>query len=666
MSVEEVQTSDKDKRSNSSKLGRTSPILSYFCVYNPSLGQSEENNKDQILYYTAKKVVPADVKLKQVGLAQALVNFTSAFSTSKPTQNVHTQKNRMVFLQPEPGFWMHMCVELGILRRQIKDAKGKEKLVTEYLDTQLNDQALEAILKIGYEQFKLLNGTFSSILYGEDLDVPSQPSRQRARSLMHAIEEFFSDWIWRWDFDRLDTMVFSAVFNAVPVQPVLRSNYLRIHDLDRAINEHFDRAIDHTLILDTKEGGLVYRSPSLDITDVRSLRKFICKRVERSIAHDEEIERQRLENIQLTAKKDKTFGLKSFTKSLSQTHILNYFTSSVKPEIPPASAPTSSASSTQSNQTVSAPNEISTDFASSADPDLTDTGPRHGKYLTGLTESVIIDMNGDEQTVSRIDIVRVYLSSRSALDEKGEDISPYHYKEKLTEYFLLIYKHKSDFVWSFMLPTFAPEAEDLVADQTFYPRLEEYMIEQQLDSITEDITKNMISVEEKCLDFGKHFKCFYYDNTTLNMKTTLVDKNGRVMARAIKNSKDGKLIGGIHMTNEMLLQLLELKDDFARLPRTNEIYTRSTSNYWIAGHRLYNKLTASKESTQQEEDECSPTVADTEEDGSCSSFESLEDSRADDYTEIYIVAAKKDTSLADVEDTLHKMTTSLLETMHLE
>lgn len=79
----------------------------------------------------------------------------STFSTSRPTENVHSQRNRLVFLQPEPGFWMHMCVELGIQRRQIKDAKGKEKLVTEYSDTELNDQALSALLCIGYEQFKV-------------------------------------------------------------------------------------------------------------------------------------------------------------------------------------------------------------------------------------------------------------------------------------------------------------------------------------------------------------------------------------------------------------------------------------------------------------------------------------------------------------------------------
>jgi hypothetical protein len=78
-------------------LGRTSPMLSYFCVYNPNLGgRSDENNKEQILYYTAKKVVPLDVKLRQVGLAQALVNFTSYACLIFENQllNTHlTQKN---------------------------------------------------------------------------------------------------------------------------------------------------------------------------------------------------------------------------------------------------------------------------------------------------------------------------------------------------------------------------------------------------------------------------------------------------------------------------------------------------------------------------------------------------------------------------------------------
>lgn len=65
-----------NQESPSPQLGTSSPMLSYFCVYNPSLSSSEENTKDQILYYTSKKAEPIDVKMKHVGLAQALVNFT--------------------------------------------------------------------------------------------------------------------------------------------------------------------------------------------------------------------------------------------------------------------------------------------------------------------------------------------------------------------------------------------------------------------------------------------------------------------------------------------------------------------------------------------------------------------------------------------------------------
>lgn len=49
-----------------------------------------------------------------------------------------------------------MCIELGVVRKQTKDSKGKDKLVTEYLDSQLSDLVPDAILRIGYEQFKVL------------------------------------------------------------------------------------------------------------------------------------------------------------------------------------------------------------------------------------------------------------------------------------------------------------------------------------------------------------------------------------------------------------------------------------------------------------------------------------------------------------------------------
>ncbi|KAI7899642.1 uncharacterized protein BX663DRAFT_532759 [Cokeromyces recurvatus] len=470
------QSIHKDESTNLSRLGKTSPILSYFCVYNPSLSQSEENTKDQILYYTAKKAVSADLKIKQVGLAQALVNFTSTFSPSHPTQNVHSQKNRMVFLQPEPGFWMHMCVELGIHRRQIKDSKGKEKLVTEYLDSQLNDKALEAVLKIGYEQFKLLNGTFSSILYGPEHS--EQPTRQRTRSLMHAIEEFFSDWIWKWDFDRLDLMCFTALFNGVPIQSILRTNYLKIHNLEESIKSNFEQHIHHLFILQMEDGSLVYKSPDLSIEDICALRKYVIKRVENHAKSE-----KRKADIEMTSKKNsnsKVSGFKQFTKSLPQSHILSYFSLGGGSR---STETVSSSSITESNSTTSTADIPSIHSG-------TDTSDRKGIYLTGLIESTAIGMNGEERSVTKSNLVRVYISSVI-------NGNPTYQKDKeLHDYYLLVYKHKSNLVWNFLLPA-TSETEAVLSSPTFYTDLEHYMKEKDLDQLTNTLIEDISQMQKK-------------------------------------------------------------------------------------------------------------------------------------------------------------------------
>lgn len=646
MSSQDIQSLNKDDSTSFLRLGNTSPILSYFCVYNPSLGQSEENTKDQILYYTAKKVVPADVKMKQVGLAQALVNFTSTFSPSQPTQNVHSQKHRMVFLQPEPGFWIHMCVELGIMRKQIKDSKGKEKLVTEYLDSQLNDRALEAVLKIGYEQFKLLNGTFSNILYGEGEKATLPPNRQRARALMHAIEEFFSEWIWKWDFDRLDTMCFTAVFNGVPVQPILRNNYLRVNELDVAIKDKFDQHISHLFVLNLEDGGLVYRSPTLIIHDVCSLRKYVLKKVEKHIKAE-----KRKRDIDAASKQQEnkvSSGLKSFTKTLSTTQILNYFSvgskstesvSSSKAATPAASV-NDSIDSTHSGlpTTGDVPTVTSSPSVSSTTTQTIESEANQGIFLTGLIETTAIGMNGEERPVSRSEFVRVYITS-------GQNDEP---SDKLVEYYLIIYKHKSNLIWSFLLPT-TSESEEFISDPMFYTNLQKYMQEKNLDKLIDTVKGDISSMQEKSLNLGKHYKCFYYDNATLNIKSTVIDP-------PTLSAKDKKAT--IQVTNEMLLQLLEVRDDFDKIPRTSEVYTRSTSNHWIAGHRLYNTLRSSEENAEEN--------ANAVHKNRSSLDECARDEDSHDYTEMYLIAAKKDTSLADIEETLGKMTKSLLDTMHIE
>ncbi|KAI9269967.1 hypothetical protein BY458DRAFT_510403 [Sporodiniella umbellata] len=411
-------------------LGSKSPILSHFCIYNASLSSGKENSSDHILYYTSKKAVPLDVKLKHVGLAQALVNFTETFPGAS-AENVHSQKHRLVFLQPEPGFWMYICLELATFRKEIKDSKGKEKLVTEYLDTQLSNRALEDVLRIGYEQFQLLYGTFSFILVS---------NQQRPRALAHAIEEFFSEWIWKWDFDRLDTMCFQAVFNGVPIQSINRKNYLELHAL--ALHIQSKLGIDYAFILNSEDGSLVYRSPDLTVQHIRSLRKLSLRR----------IEKQRQTERRTEAKKET--GLKALTKTLSNNQFVNYFSSGGSKSTESTEPQTPSTSLTKTKEMI------------------------QGAFLSGLIESTAIGMNGEERYVTKADLVRVYLG------------------ESMNNYYLIIFKHTSGLVWHFLLSV-TEDSEDVITHQTFYSKLLKYITEKNFECLSTTLKDDFRLMKEK-------------------------------------------------------------------------------------------------------------------------------------------------------------------------
>src|SRR4051812_3507525 len=75
------------------------------------------------------------------------------------------------------------------------------------------------------------------------------------------------------------------------------------------------------------------------------------------------------------------------------------------------------------------------------------------------------------------------------------------------------------------------------------------------------------------------------------------------------------------------IQICLLIPIFHRLPELNEIYTRSTSNYWVVGRRVASVKTPKnghRNAAQQ-------------------------DPGAEDTRELYMVAAKKDSTLVDVE-----------------
>ncbi|KZP01430.1 hypothetical protein CALVIDRAFT_474156, partial [Calocera viscosa TUFC12733] len=195
--------------------------LTHLAIYNTTLLptaaqlQSAEDSDDayeqaHIVFYSCQeRTVSRDRMLRQVGLAKALVNFAGMFHPLPTETNVHSQKKRLITFSPEPDWWIHAGFDLERIPKPVSD-KGKtkekekkekekppdrdktgEKGEWEYKD-ELDDEVLKARLTRGYEEFKLLHGSFSEILHTKD-----RPGLERA------LERFFTVWASKWDLTTL-------------------------------------------------------------------------------------------------------------------------------------------------------------------------------------------------------------------------------------------------------------------------------------------------------------------------------------------------------------------------------------------------------------------------------------------------------------------------------
>lgn len=101
--------------------------LGFLAIYNPSLGTSDETIENQIVYYSSsteakpgtqttsagqKAAVDAakreeqNEQLRQIGLAQGMVEFGRSFSDGKAVDTVETEKSRIVLHELEAGWWI--------------------------------------------------------------------------------------------------------------------------------------------------------------------------------------------------------------------------------------------------------------------------------------------------------------------------------------------------------------------------------------------------------------------------------------------------------------------------------------------------------------------------------------------------------------------------------
>ncbi|KAJ1950055.1 hypothetical protein FBU59_000856, partial [Linderina macrospora] len=237
--------------------------LSHFAVFCPALGATEDSTHEQLLFYAAatlpafypytandyysrsahlrrrssgsgtvkshspgrmqtgttepsgnrERVVSLDTKLREIGLASALVMFADTFSPSNQFYVVHSEKRRSVIFTPEQGVIIHLSIVLP--RKVMPFGKEKDAYSIEFLDNELDDRAIQPWLEAEYHAFRLLFGPIGRALRG---------NRQR---VIRQLDSFFGRTVWSWDKrwdrkhgDELDLLHSLAPLPQLPIGPI--------------------------------------------------------------------------------------------------------------------------------------------------------------------------------------------------------------------------------------------------------------------------------------------------------------------------------------------------------------------------------------------------------------------------------------------------------------
>ncbi|KAF8951816.1 vacuolar fusion protein ccz1, partial [Entomortierella lignicola] len=536
-------TAASSSTTSSSGPSTTPATLGYFCIYNPEFGPTDETQHEQLLYYVARKTVSIDVKMRNIGLAQGLVNFARIFSPTAPCENVHSQKNRLVFLEAEPGYWLHMCIELGTIKRSIKGADGKYRVITEYLEHEVHDTVISSLLKQAYGMYKVAHGTMESLVNANE---------GNTRPLQRQLEEFFEPWVLGWgDFEK--TMTLERALDGINYLPLSKNTYSNVERLVKSIQDKYSDLITHSMV--TFEDQLV--SSDIREEDLREVWKHVVQvtgyyGASASAALDKKEEEE--------SRKRKTSTFR-FGKSWSNSSIFGFYRSSTvttPPNTPPLN-PTSRGGSP-------APSIRSVDGIIPSNPNAAGSSPRR----SGESEIIL-------PSIGKAQLNPLWFGNSST-------------SEEIDEHFGIIYKHKSGLNLCFFAPVNIQESQRLLDEpEQFTRELEEFISGLVYDSplldpseaitrsFLENVSKQIIKEASTARSLGgavandKEIRFLYFNKMNLAIKVQLGSASGK---------------GGITMGSDMALSLLDIKQDFDCIPDATEITTRSPSNHWIVGKRF--------------------------------------------------------------------------------
>lgn len=202
--------------------------LNNFFIFNSTYGNNEGEEKNKILFYHPN-TDHLDTQIKNVGLAEAIIQFTASFKPDGPIKSVHTLKRRQMYFQPEPNFWVVMTLNLPFIRK-IKE--GSE--IIEYTEEDVQDNVYESVLKQAYHMYRLFSGTFVQAIEKTSLDI-----------LKTKLEQFFTSYFTTLKLHHCDIV---NIFNGIQCLPLDKQTFLNVQCFINAMECNFP-IIKHTAFL---------------------------------------------------------------------------------------------------------------------------------------------------------------------------------------------------------------------------------------------------------------------------------------------------------------------------------------------------------------------------------------------------------------------------------
>uniref|UniRef100_A0A8C5G5Q6 Vacuolar fusion protein CCZ1 homolog n=1 Tax=Gouania willdenowi TaxID=441366 RepID=A0A8C5G5Q6_GOUWI len=230
----------------------TPSLLSFF-IYNPTFGPREGEEEKKILFYHPCEVEKNE-KIRNVGLCEAIVQFTRTFCPTKPAKSLHTQKNRQFFFEPEDNFWMVMVFSLCIQTRNT--CEYREMLGDLIFLTMLTDTVYGAVVRQCYSMYKLFNGTFSRAMEAGGVELLTQK-----------LEKFFYRYLQTLHLQSCDLL---DVFGGISFFPLDKMTYLKIQSFVNRVEESLS-LIKYTAFLYNDQ--LIWSG--LEQDDMRILYKYL-------------------------------------------------------------------------------------------------------------------------------------------------------------------------------------------------------------------------------------------------------------------------------------------------------------------------------------------------------------------------------------------------------